>query len=169
MIIARTVLLILSFMALSSSCHSANALEKFSEVACAKDAAIVCLRDNFDNLYRDNYSLFWEILHNAAKKAAQCDYGEDTSAFLMLAKLEKGNAEFNEFFSQTIEQLCIQKSKCFLDTLLVLDKTTRGAIIYRLRTPLFVEPSEIKRVFLEAKSSEKYNELSDSYLSGRTE
>ena len=151
-------------MALFSTYCFGNSVDKLSTGLCAKDATIGCLRDNFDNLYRDDYSLFWEILRNAANKAAQCEYLEDTTAFLTLVKLEKGNAEVNEFFSRAIEQLCIEKTKCFFNALLGLDSPTRVLIFHKLRTPLFVDESEIDRVFLEARSNEKYNKLSDSYF-----
>lgn len=159
----RLILLFLSFVMVCLTYSRGNAAENYSKNPCLGEANLVCLQDNFDTLYQENYPFFWEILHNAASKAQKCDYVKDTAAFLRLAKLEKSNAEFNEFFSQTVEQLCIKKSKCFFDGLLMVDKPTRVLLIDKLRTPLFVENSKIERVFLEAKTNKKYREISDKY------
>ncbi|MBI5492889.1 MAG: hypothetical protein HY893_08160 [Deltaproteobacteria bacterium] len=146
-----------------------NAAENYSKNPCLGEANLVCLQDNFDKLYQENYPLFWEILHNAASKAQKCDSVKDTAAFLRLVKLIRGshatgNAEFEEYFSQTVEQLCIQKSKCFLDGLLRFDKPTRVLLLDMLRNPLFEDGSKIDRVFREAKTNKKYREISDIYF-----
>ncbi|PKL52667.1 MAG: hypothetical protein CVV37_00265 [Nitrospira bacterium HGW-Nitrospira-1] len=165
----RLILLFLSFVMVCLTYSFGNAAETYSKNPCLGEANLVCLQDNFDKLYRENYPLFWKILHNAATKAQKCDSVEDTATFLRLVKLIRGSqatgsAEFEEYFSQTVEQLCIQKSKCFLDGLLMLDKSTRVLLIDMLRTPLFVDNSKIDRVFLDAKTNKKYRKISDIYF-----
>lgn len=141
------------------------ATEDYSNGICAKEANLGCLQSNFDKLYGENDKLFWKILRDAADKYQACNSIEDTVAFLELAIVKQGNAEFAEFFSETIEQLCVQESSCFLDGLLRVNKLTKIALLNYLRTPLFADSSVIDSVFVKAKQNRKYEEISDIYFS----
>lgn len=165
MMALRLILLVLNFMVICFTTSFVNATETYFKNPCHREANLVCLQDNFDKLYLENYLLWSEILGNAEIKALACDSVEDTAAFLRLVKLIKGNAEFDEFFSETIEKLCIEKTKCFLDGLLRTDVPIRALLIDKLRTPLFIDSFKIDQVFREVKTNKKYRELSDIYFS----
>lgn len=160
----RRILLFVSFVIACLTYSFGNATETYSKNPCLGEANLVCLQDNFDKLYQENYPFFWEILHNAASKAQKCDFVEDAASFMKLVNLIKGNAEVDEFFSETVEQLCIKKTKCFFDGLLMVDKPTKVLLIEKIRTPLFVDKSKIDRVFFEARTNREYREISDVYF-----
>jgi hypothetical protein len=161
--IIRLIQVVLSFLAVFLTYSSGNAAEKCPNV-CLNEASLECLEINFDKLYHDNYELFWDILHSAAKKAKACDSVEGTAAFLRLAILKQSNAEFTEFFNQTIEQLCLEESKCLLDGLLMVTQYTKVKLLDKLRTPLFMDSSKIDQVFLKARTDNEYKEISDIYF-----
>jgi hypothetical protein len=142
-----------------------GATDNFSGHPCAKEQTIECLHDNFERLYLENYSLFWKMVYHAASSAKKCTSVRDTASFLNLAPLGRGNAEYSESFNRTIEELCIQKPDCFLNGLLRTDEAAKGTILDELKTPVFVEPSQIDRVFRRAKANKKYSELSTAYFS----
>lgn len=163
MMVTRLIQLVVSLWCLMYSFGCA-AEDDYSKNICVKEANLECLQNNFDKLYQQNYQLFWAILHNAAKKAQTCDSIEDTAAFLRLVILKQSNAEFTEFFGQTVERLCVQKSICFLNGLLLVNQPTKVKLIDKLRSPLFVDSSEIDRVFLKARTNNKYREISIIYF-----
>jgi hypothetical protein len=93
-----------------------------SEVAVANDCCRVpdelqCLRTNFSSCYRNHYERFSEILDLAEEKAKLCKSPRDMAKFLALVEIRSGNAEFNEYLDETIEELCITKPKCFVDAI----------------------------------------------------
>jgi hypothetical protein len=135
-----------------------------SDLCIKNNATLNCLRDNFDNLYSTNYALFWSILKVAERKAISCKSTADTAAFLKLASIKSTNAEFNEYLSETIENLAIKKSKCFLDSLSTLDWDAMANIISLLKNPMFVEKQVIMKVFSKERNKKKYKRIMNIYL-----
>lgn len=126
-------------------------------------ATLDCLKQNSFELYSANPERFWSILNQAANKAASCKVPSDTIRFLELVQIPLDGALY-EFYSEKIENLCIAKSKCFLDAMTSLKKEDRIANIKMLRVPLVTDPKEIRRVFEDHKKSKKYKEVVDLYL-----
>jgi len=126
-------------------------------------ATLDCLKQNSFELYSTNPELFWSILNQAADKAANCENPSDTVRFLQLVQIPLDGA-LSEFYSEKIENLCLNKPKCFLNAMVSLEKGERIANIKRLRTPLVTDPKDIRRVFEEHKKNKKYKEIVDLYL-----
>lgn len=130
----------------------------------AEDNKLMYLKNNFNNLYQNNYKQFWQILAEVEKNAVNCESTDDTVAFLKLIEIDSTGAEFNEYFSEVIEKLCIEKPKCFLDSLSSLDTRAITRIVKRLKAPLFVDSKDIDAVFNKNKRVIKYDEIMKEYF-----
>lgn len=128
------------------------------------DATLNCLSKNFEKLYVTNYHGFWDILHKSAKKVQQCRSVSDVVPFLELVRLKSNNVEFNEFFSEKIENMCIKNSKCFFDALAAMKEEDQIEIMSRMRNPLFVDQTSITEAFLKHKNNAKYKKIVEMYL-----
>lgn len=135
------------------------------EVLCKSDKAnLQCLHNNFDMLYSKNYNQFWDILHSAEKKAKACDSLSDTAEFIELGSIERGNAEFSEFFNEVIEKSLISQSQCFMDAMLLVDREARIGVINALVYPIFTEPTEIRSIFEQYAGNKKYKDITVIYF-----
>ena len=130
----------------------------------AENNKLEYLKNNFNNVYMSNYDQFWKILHDAQKKAESCKSIIDTAAFLSLVEIESTGAEFNEYFNETIEKLCVEQSRCFLDALATINEKSIILTVKRLKAPLFVDSSDIDDVFKRNKSVKKYNFIIKEYF-----
>ena len=118
------------------------------------------VKDNFTHLYIENYKLFWEIVNEGENMAISCNDLQDTSNFLALAKLKKGNAEFNEYFMEVIENELLEKDpKCLFDALVKNDEETQQIIMSDLRNPLFLKEIEIEEIFKKFRFDKDYIKL----------
>lgn len=140
----------------------ASAVNK-SDLCLQDETALTCLRDNFDELYTQNYRRFWNIAHQAASDARKCDSPANTVAFLYLARIKTNNAEFNEFFSEVIERLVTEKPHCFLAAVATMDLSSQKLVMEKLRNPIFAESAAIENA-LRAESNEKYKSIVDLYF-----
>ncbi len=121
--------------------------------------------NNFDELFRSDYPLFWTIIHNAADEAASCKSIRATADFLSLARVKKGNVEFDEFFGEFIEIRLISKdATCFLDALLATDEASRNKIMKDLHYPILMEISEVEKILDKYKNDEKYKKVIKLYF-----
>ena len=107
--------------------------------------------------------LFWSILNKAADKADQCDNSKSTADFLKLVQIPR-DGELAEYYSEHIEDLCVSKTKCFLDSLLLLDPFDQDRIIYELYSPTFKESKEISGALSAYKTDEKYKRVINLYM-----
>lgn len=133
-------------------------------VCSGTSGTLDCLSENFTELYSANYSSFWKILHESASKAQKCETVTDAVHFMRLVHLNSNNAEFNEFFSETIENICIKNDKCFFESLLRLNKSDQNRIIKMLKYPLFIDQSSISETFSKWKNNKKYKKFVDLYF-----
>lgn len=115
------------------------------EFCVGKAENIYCLERNFDTLYAENYERFWDILHKAVATAKRCNSQQNVVGFLRLSSLKTDNAEFNEFFSQSLEEFCLQKPICFSRGVSKLDKKARDLLKEKLKRPLFVDEAAIMK------------------------
>jgi hypothetical protein len=129
-----------------------------------KDETISCLIENYEELYSTNYSLFWNILHKAADKAQSCKSYLDVTRFMELVRVERRGAEFEEFFHEKIEKLCIKNTRCFFEGLSNLTLEEQTKIIDVLKNPIFEEQSAIRETFIKKKDKEKYKKITEIYL-----
>ncbi len=135
-----------------------------THLLCKDEESLSYLKNNFDELYSNNYSLFWNIVHSAAKKAESCHTLSETVNFLDLVQF-RHNADFAEFFSDTIERLCINNPKCLFDALINLQEEFRIKVLEALSRPLFVNEAEIEEVFMKYKNNPKYEDIINRFFS----
>ena len=109
-----------------------------TKVSCSDSPdKLKCLERNFDALTQNNYDEYWEILVHSAAKARQCAKTTDATRFLGLSNIQSGNAEFDEFFSGFVEDLCLQKTDCLKKAVTLLTVDERKKVADILRNPLF--------------------------------
>ena len=142
-----------------------TAADTDSMLCSGKNFALGCLKENFRELYKSNYTRFWDIMYLAERKARKCDSEADSASFLELVRFIGGNAEVGEYFSETVEQLCTTNPRCLLDALTRVDEKVRVEIVNGLRTPLFQEKAAIEKVFRRFKGTKKYKEIMQLYFS----
>jgi len=138
----------------------------FAEDVCAKSVSeFSCLKNNFDVMYASDYRKFWQVANLAAKKAEKCEDMADVSAFFQLAVIKKsGNAEFEEFFSQTVERICVENNECFFSALVKENVQTQSAIVGMLKNPLFQNQKSIYEVFVKNKENKAYKAIIELYF-----
>jgi hypothetical protein len=153
-------LLIAIFIALPATAQKKND-------CIGKDANLACLKRNYESLLSKNYVLFWEILHDAAKKAKKCTPLHDTTDFFELESYIGGNAELQEFFSEINEDIFVAKSDCYMKALVSLDEDSMYSLIDRLRHPLFTKEYKIKEVFLRYTDHKQFKVVSEIYFSDK--
>lgn len=98
---------------------------------------------NFDDLYKKDYSNFWKILYNLLMDAERCNSIEATSKFLNLANITSINAEFNEFFAENIEKLCLNSPMCFHKANKTLNESVQIKLNMMLNNPIFIDRSSL--------------------------
>ena len=101
------------------------------------------LERNFNELYENNYADFWKILHSSLMEAKRCDSIEITSRYLNLVNLPYKNAEFNEFFAESIEKLCLNSPGCFHEANRTLNKSVQKKLNTMLNNPLFIDKGSL--------------------------
>lgn len=108
-------------------------------------ANLKCLEQHFDEFYAQDYDHFWMILNKSADEAKQCRSIKKTTEFLRLARIKTGNAEFNEFFAETAESLCVSSPRCFKRASKLLDKESQKNLAARFNTPTFVDREDLRK------------------------
>jgi hypothetical protein len=142
--------------------------QSYADGLCSgNNATLECLSKNFEKLYSANYSLFWDILHKAEKKAQHCNPVSDTVQLMELTHLKSINAEFNEFLTEKIEVMCVKHDKCFFKALIRLKEGDQLEIIRRMKNPLFAEQAAISDSFSRNKNNKKYRKIVDLYFANK--
>lgn len=160
MLIRRCAYTLVVFCILLPACASATDKRDL----CLEDKnALTCLKNNFNELYTQNYRQFWEIAHRAASDARKCDSSANTAAFLDLVRIKSSNAEFNEFLGEVIERLVTENPNCFLAAVAKMDLGSQKLVMEKLRYPIFVERTMIENA-LRAESNEKYKSIVNLYF-----
>lgn len=129
-----------------------------------KNATLECLSKNFQKLYSSDLKQFWKILHEAEKKALACKSTSETAKFMSLVRIENINTEFDEFFRETIENICAKNSKCFFEAVSSMPAADQSKIVNLLLESTFVDQTDITKVFKKYKSVKKYKSIVDMYL-----
>jgi hypothetical protein len=102
-------------------------------------ANLKCLKQHFDEFYAQDYNRFWLILNKSADEAKQCRSIRKTVEFLDLARIKIRGAEFEEFFAQTTENICVSSPHCFKQASKLLDKETQRKLATMMDNPTFVD------------------------------
>lgn len=154
----KTVLIAVAFfICYSSTCYG-------NTLCSGKNETLICLKDNFKELYLSNYHLFWNILNTAEKKAIGCKSISDTASFIELAATKGMDGEVAEYYNEVIEKLIIKNPKCLLDALSILNAKAVSQVIFRLQHPLFTEQSAIDEIFRKNKHVKKYKTIMTFYF-----
>jgi hypothetical protein len=127
------------------------------EMCSGSEATIRCVERNFgvmdqSHRYGDR---FWAILNEAARdlrerapRGEECDSTGKMVQFLSLARVRSQpsgvSAEFEEFYAEKIERLCLDAAPCFRKAGKFLDEDGRAALRRMLANPLFVDPASLE-------------------------
>lgn len=141
-----------------------NALAADSSLCTSDRDQLACLENNFQVLYLQDNRRFWQILRDSRERAFSCRSHEATLRFLKLAALKKRGAEFEEFFSEAIEQMATKKTNCFLSAMNSSDSQVRHALVVQLHHPLIVDKSSIEKIFRKAQLRPKFKNLSTEFF-----
>jgi hypothetical protein len=121
------------------------------EMCSGSEATIRCVERNFDVMSHRHGDRFWAILNEAARnlrerapQGQECDSTGKMVQFLSLARVRPVSAEFVEFYSQQIEQLCLGAAPCFRNASKFLDEDGRAALRSMLANPVFVDPAPLE-------------------------
>ena len=132
------------------------------------DGSLSCAIKNFDELYKNDYDRFWSIFHLAGKEAVTCTSIQKTAAFLEVASVKKGNAEFNEYFMSVLEnQLILKNTKCFLEAMKLTSPNSRLIILNDLKNPLFADKKTIDNSLIPFIKNREYQEILKPYKVGQ--
>lgn len=112
-----------------------------------RDENLRCLRKQFEPLYQNSPDRFWRILNRSRDIALQCRSTSKTLEFLQLVEVRSGNAEFNEYLSETMEGMCAQKPACIARAAAKLGPSAKSLLREKLMRPEFfdLKKSEISR------------------------
>lgn len=114
-------------------------------ICSGSSANLKCLEQHFDEFYAQDYYRFSAILNKSADEAKQCRSIKKTAEFLGLAHIKTGNAEFNEFFAEVTEKLCMNSPRCFKRASKLLDKESLENITSMFNTPTFVDRENLHK------------------------
>lgn len=104
-----------------------------------------CIKQNFEVSYAQDYEHFWAVLNKSADEAKQCRSIKKTAEFLDLVRIKIKGAEFEEFFAQTTENLCVSSPRCFKRASKLLDKEAQKNLVAMLDNPLFVDRESLRK------------------------
>ena len=149
---------ILAAVCLAGVCQmAAPAAAAAPEMCSGSEATIPCIERNFAVMGHDqsHWERFWTILNDAARDLrARAPRGEGCGStgkmvqFLSLARVKSGpsgvSAEFEEFYSEQIEGLCLDAAPCFRKASKFLDDDARAALRSILANPLFFDAAVLE-------------------------
>ena len=105
-------------------------------------ATLQCLKEHLWAL--QNSKQFWNIVGMLETKAKECNSPKATADFLSLASIDKG-ADFDEYFAESVENLCLASPACLKTGKKLLDSSEQQKLDDYLKFPTFHETGELKR------------------------
>jgi hypothetical protein len=124
-------------------------------------AELRCVDRNFEVAYRTDYSGLWSILNQRAPGLKACSDPQEVAAFLPLVRYY-GNAEFAEFYSETLEELAVTHALCLAEQVSVAEPKVRDSVVERLRSPLFRTPEEVRGAALQRGVASRFPSFVDA-------
>lgn len=160
--IFRFICLSLAFaLPMISAAHAARPVKPCS----GNNETLECLKENFKDVYDDQYFKFLMIINTAEVEALKCDSSEKTAAYLDIASKIGKNREAEEGFKDFVENKFLKgKTVCLLDALLLNDDKVKDIILGNyLKKPITLPKSEVESILSKYGEQEKYKELLKRY------
>lgn len=156
----------LFFLSLAIALSAANNTYARTEKPCSgKNETLECLKDNFSDIYEDQYFKFLLIVSKAEVAALNCNSNEKTAAYLGIAQKIGGNLEVEDGFKDILEtKLLKEKTACLLDALLLSDDSVKEIILGKYLTkPRYIKKEEVDTLLSGYMGQEKYKEMLKRY------
>lgn len=158
------------YLSLAIALSAANYAHARSERPCSgKNETLECLKENFSDIYNDQYFKFAIIISKAQIAALNCNSDEKTATYLDIASKIGGNLEVEYGFKDTLETKFLkEKPACLLDALLLSDDNVKEIILGKYLTkPRYIKKEEVDNILFRYMEQEKYKEMLKRY-SGST-
>lgn len=136
-----TAIFMVSIVALAFGSQTVEA----TTLCSGASANLKCLKLHFEQLATEDYDRFGAILKKSSDEAKQCRSIKKTAEFLDLARIKIRGAEFEEFFAQATESLCVSSPRCFKRASKLLDKEAQKNLAAMLDNPLFVDRENLRK------------------------
>ena len=156
----------LIFLSLAIALSAASDVYARSEKPCSgKNETLECLKENFQDIYENQYFKFLLIINKAEVAALSCNSDEKTAAYLGIASKIGGNLEVADGFKDILETKFLkEKTACLLDALLLSDDNVKEIILGKYLTkPRFIKKEEVDALLSRYMGQEKYKELLKRY------
>ncbi|MDO8466066.1 MAG: hypothetical protein Q7S46_12590 [Gallionella sp.] len=156
----------LIYLSLIIALSAANYAHARSERPCSgKKETLECLKENFSDIYDDQYFKFLMIISKAQIAALNCNSDEKTAAYLGLASKIGRNQEVEYGFKDVLEtKLLKEKTVCLLDALLLSDDSVKEIILGKYLTePRYIKKKEVDTILSRYMEQEKYKEMLKRY------
>lgn len=124
-----------------------------------------CLKENFSDIYNDQYFKFLIIVSKAETAALNCNSSEITAAYLDIASIIGKNLEVEYGFKDILEsKLLKEKTACLLDALLLSNDNVKKIILGKYLTePRYIKKKEVDTILSKYMEQEKYKEMLKHY------
>lgn len=142
------------------SCYGSNI--KKEKVCGVSD--FQCMKYNFTLLYKNEYDLFWKILHFETNQIKNNPSVDNIKNYLELTNYIGGKSEVTEFFTSTIEFLIFSNTELFLDAMNNISGKTLKLTIFYLKNPYDKEPDDIDTLLRKYKNKDKYKYILSVYF-----
>ncbi|MBI5696117.1 MAG: hypothetical protein HZC51_10325 [Nitrospirae bacterium] len=167
--ILRNVLYLFASLALVF-CLVSPATAGTDALCSGNNATVECLKNNCEQLYSENYDLFWDIIYKSEKKAYSSGTVSDVRDYLELASIKDFNSvEFDEYLSEAMPKLFIMWPEMFLDALSISNEETVNGFVYLLQTPLGDNETEITALMKKYGKDSKYKIIMDKYFANNSD
>lgn len=156
------LLLAIIFLSANAS-HAAKPLKPCT----GKDETFGCLKENFSDVYENQYFKFLMIFDKAQVTALKCDSVEKTADYFDIASKIGKNREVEDGFKDFLETKFLkEKTACLLDALLLNNDNVKNIILGNyLKNPKYTSRQEVDSALSKYMEQEKYKELLKRYSS----
>lgn len=137
-----------------------------SERTCSgKKETFECLKENFSDIYDNQYFKFLIIFGKAQVAALDCNSDEKTAAYLGITPKIGKNEEVEYGFKDVLETKFLkEKTACLLDALLISDDDVKEIILGKyLAKPRYIKKEEVDALLYRYRDQEKYKEMLKRY------
>ncbi|MBI5438180.1 MAG: hypothetical protein HY936_04420 [Nitrosomonadales bacterium] len=154
------------YLSLVIALSSANYAYARSDMPCSgKNETLECLKENFSDIYDDQYYKFLMIIGKAQVAALNCNSNEKTAAYLGIVSKIGDNLEVEYGFKDTLETRFLkEKTVCLLDAILLSDDNVKEIILGKyLAKPRYIKKKEVDAILSRYMEQEKYKEMLKRY------
>ena len=156
----------LFFLSLAIALSAANNTYARTEKPCSgKNETLECLKENFADIYDNQYFKFLLIVSKAEVAALNCNSIEKTAAYLGIAPKIGSNLEVEDGFKDILETKFLkEKTACLLDALLLSGDSAKEIILGKYLTkPRHLKKEEVDTLLSRYTEQEKYKEMLKRY------